>query len=427
MNCYVAEMSTAEQLVEQLGRKAVAAAHGLAVCPTETKNKALLSMADALEKRVSEIISANAMDMEAGKKNGLSEAMLDRLKLNEKRVSSMARGLREVAALPDPVGEVIKEWTRPNGLRIRKIRVPLGVVGIIFESRPNVTADAASLCLKAGNACILRGGSEAIHSNTAIAKILNETAAGSGIPAHSIQMVEITDREVVKAMARADQYLACIVPRGGYGLIRAIQDGATVPVVKHLEGICHVYVDKDADLEMARRITINAKCQRPGVCNAMETLLVHRGVAEKFLTPLFKELDEKKVKIHGDEIVRKFGGKDVIAVTEKDYRTEWLDLVMSIHVVESLEEAIDHINTYGSHHSDSIVTANAKNAEKFLGGVDSATVYHNASTRFTDGGEFGLGAEIGISTDRLHARGPMALEELTTYKYQIFGDGQIRE
>jgi glutamate-5-semialdehyde dehydrogenase len=412
-------MSTAQQLIDQLGRKAVQAALELAVCSTESKN--------ALEKRVSEISVANERDMEAGKMAGLSDAMLDRLKLNEKRVSSMAQGLREVAALPDPVGEVIKEWTRPNGLRIRKVRVPLGVVGIIFESRPNVTADAASLCLKAGNACILRGGSEAIHSNTAIAKILNETAARNGIPDNAIQMVEITDREVVKAMARADQYLACIVPRGGYGLIRAIQDGATVPVVKHLEGICHVYVDKDADLEMARKITINAKCQRPGVCNAMETLLVHRGVAEKFLTPLLQELGEKKVKIHGDETVRNLGGKNIVAVTEKDYRTEWLGLVMSVHVVDSLQDAIDHINTYGSHHSDSIVTRDTKSAEAFLNRVDSATVYHNASTRFTDGGEFGLGAEIGISTDRLHARGPMALEELTTYKYQIFGDGQIRE
>ena len=420
-------MSSAQELVEHLGRQAVKAAHQLAVCPTETKNKALKAMADALEKRIPEIITANDRDMCAGKEGGLSEAMLDRLKLNEKRISSMAQGLREVAALPDPVGEVIKEWTRPNGLRIRKVRVPLGVVGIIFESRPNVTSDAASLCLKAGNACILRGGSEAIHSNTAIAKVLNETAARHGVPDHSIQMIEVTDREVVKAMAHADQYLACIIPRGGYDLIRAIQDGATVPVIKHLEGICHVYVDRDADLEMAHKITINAKCQRPGVCNAMETLLVHRSVAEKFLNPLLKDLKEKKVVIHGDDTVRKLGGSDVIAVTDKDFRTEWLDLVMSIRIVNSIDEAVEHINNYGSHHSDSIVTRDPKSAEVFLNQVDSSTVYHNASTRFTDGGEFGLGAEIGISTDRLHARGPMALEELTTYKYQIFGSGQIRE
>jgi len=420
-------MSQAQKLIESLGRQAVKAAHGLSVCSTKQKNQALLAMADALEKRVAEIVAANDRDMAAGKQAGLSEAMLDRLKLNEKRVSTMARGLREVAALTDPVGEVIKEWTRPNGLRIRKVRVPLGVVGIIFESRPNVTADAASLCLKAGNACILRGGSEAIHSNTTIAKILNETAAKNGVPDHAIQMVEITDREVVKAMARADEYLACIIPRGGYGLIRAIQEGATVPVVKHLEGICHVYVDEDADLEMARKIVINAKCQRPGVCNAMETLLVHRAVTGEFLPPLLKELQSRKVAIHGDEHVRRIGGEAILPVTEKDYRTEWLDLVMSIHVVGSLEEAIDHINTFGSHHSDSIVTTDAKSAGAFLDQVDSATVYHNASTRFTDGGEFGLGAEIGISTDRLHARGPMALEELTTYKYQIFGDGQVRE
>jgi len=420
-------MSNATQIVEQLGKWAVKAAHELAVCPTETKNKALRAMADALEKRISEIIASNDRDMVAGKEGGLSEAMLDRLKLNEKRVSAMARGLREVATLADPVGEMIKEWTRPNGLRIRKVRVPLGVVGIIFESRPNVTADAASLCLKAGNACILRGGSEAIHSNIAISKILNETAAQNGIPENAVQMVEVTDREVVKAMARADQYLACIIPRGGYGLIRAIQDGATVPVVKHLEGICHVYVDKDADLAMAHKVTINAKCQRPGVCNAIETLLVHRSVAEKFLNPLLKDLIEKKVQVHGDDTVRKLGGSAIVPVTDKDFKTEWLDLIMSIRVVDSLEQAIDHINSFGSHHSDSIITRDAKSATAFLNEVDSATVYHNASTRFTDGGEFGLGAEIGISTDRLHARGPMALEELTTYKYQIFGDGQIRE
>jgi glutamate-5-semialdehyde dehydrogenase len=420
-------MSSAQQLVENLGKQAVKAAHQLAVCDTETKNKALEAMANALEKRTPEIVSANDRDMYAGKEGGLNEALLDRLKLNEKRVSSMAQGLREVAALPDPVGEVIKEWTRPNGLRIRKVRVPLGVVGIIFESRPNVTADAASLCLKAGNACILRGGSEAIHSNTAIAKILNETAAKQGVPNHSIQMVEVTDREVVKAMARADQYLACIIPRGGYGLIRAIQDGATVPVVKHLEGICHVYVDKEADLEMARKITINAKCQRPGVCNAMETLLVHSDVAGDFLPSLLKDLETRKVKVRGDERVRRIGGDRIELATEKDYRTEWLDLILSIRIVDSVDQAVEHINTYGSHHSDSIVTRDAKSAEAFLNEVDSSTVYHNASTRFTDGGEFGMGAEIGISTDRLHARGPMALEELTTYKYQIFGDGQIRE
>ncbi len=420
-------MSPAKQLIDDLGRKAVKAAHRLAVCSTEAKNEALEAMANALEKQISDIVTANDRDMYAGKEGGLSEAMLDRLKLNEKRISSMAQGLREVAALPDPVGEVIKEWTRPNGLRFRKVRVPLGVVGIIFESRPNVTADAASLCLKAGNACILRGGSEAIHSNIAIAKILNETTARHGIPDHSIQMVEVTDREVVKAMARADQYLACIVPRGGYGLIRAIQEGATVPVIKHLEGICHVYVDKDADLEMARRVTINAKCQRPGVCNAMETLLVHSDVAGEFLPPLLKDLQARKVEVRGDEHVRRIGGGSVIPVTEKDFRTEWLDLILSIRIVDSLDEAVKHINTYGSHHSDSIITRDSKSAKAFLDEVDSSTVYHNASTRFTDGGEFGLGAEIGISTDRLHARGPMALEELTTYKYQVFGDGQIRE
>jgi glutamate-5-semialdehyde dehydrogenase len=420
-------MSNANDVVEQLGRQAVKAFHQLSVTPTAVKNKALGAMADALEKRISEIITANDRDMYAGKEGGLSTAMLDRLKLNEKRVSAMAQGLREVAALPDPVGDVIKEWTRPNGLRIRKVRVPLGVVGIIYESRPNVTADAASLCLKSGNACILRGGSEAIHSNTTIAKVLNDAASKSGIPQHSIQVVETTDREIVKALARADKYLSCIIPRGGYGLIRAIQDGATVPVVKHLEGICHVYVDKDADLEMAAKIAVNAKCQRPGTCNAMETLLVHSEVAGKFLPPLLKDLQGKKVEIHGDERVRRLSGAKIIEIKEQDYRTEWLDLTLSVRVVDSLDEAIEHVNTYGSHHSDSIVTDDKKAAETFLNEVDSSAVYHNASTRFTDGGEFGLGAEIGISTDRLHARGPMALEELTTYKYQVFGSGQLRE
>ena len=418
---------SAQQIVRELGTRALRASRRLAVLSTEVKDRALRAMADALEKRYSEIAEANERDMSAGQVKGLTAAMLDRLKLNEKRVSSMAGGLRQVAALEDPVGRTLAEWTRPNGLRIRKVRVPLGVVGIIFESRPNVTADAASLCLKSGNACILRGGSEALNSNVALTRILNETASRNGMPEDAIQMVSTPDRDVVKALARADEFLACIVPRGGKGLIQAIQDGATVPVIKHLDGICHVYVDRDADLDMAERIVLNAKCQRPGVCNAMETLLVHRDLAGEWLPRMIEKLSAHQVIVHGDETVRKIGGSGVLPVTDQDYRTEWLDLVLSARVVDSLDQAIEHVNTFGSHHSDAIVTKDKRSAERFLDEVDSATVYHNASTRFTDGGEFGFGAEIGISTDRLHARGPMALEELTTYKYMILGDGQVRE
>ena len=341
----------------------------------------------------------------------------------------MAKGVREVAALTDPVGEVLREWTRPNGLHIRKVRVPLGVVGIIYESRPNVTTDSGCLCLMAGNACILRGGSEAIRSNIAIADLMQETGTKAGLPADSLQLVRTTDREAVRALARLDKYLACIVPRGGEGLIRAVVENATVPVIKHYKGVCHVFVDKAADLAMAQKIAINAKCQRPAVCNAMETLLVHRDVASTFLPAIAKELFARKVEIHTDSKVKGLlgAGGTVRSASEEDWSTEYNALVLNVKVVDSLDDAVAHINRYGSAHSDSIVTADAAAAGRFLAEVDSATVYHNASTRFTDGGEFGMGAEIGISTDRLHARGPMALEELTTYKYQIHGTGQVRE
>ncbi len=421
------------ELINQMGQRAKLSALKLAACSTELKNGALQAMADALEKNPSFILEENQKDVAQAKKDGLSNALVDRLLLDAKRISAMAKGLREVAALPDPIGEILKDWTRPNGLRIKKIRVPLGVVGIIYESRPNVTADSASLCLKAGNSCILRGGSESIHSNRAIEKILVQAAVKAGLPEHTIQLVSTTDREAVRCLARLDRYLACIVPRGGEGLIRAVTENATVPVVKHYNGICNVYIDQDADLKMAEEITINAKCQRPGTCNAMETLLVHQKVAPTFLPQICKELVNRKVELRLDnpsdlivDSLKKQHPNSFHSATEADWTTEYLDLILSIRVVDSLDQAIEHINHYGSSHSDSIVTKDSAAAKRFLTEVDSATVYHNASTRFTDGGEFGMGAEIGISTDRLHARGPMALEELTTYKYIIYGTGQVR-
>jgi len=418
-----------------MGRRGKAAALKLAAVSSEQKNRALNAMADALEKNQARIIAENEKDMTKAKADGLSAAMLDRLKLDAKRVSAMAEGIRSVAKLADPVGEHIRDWTRPNGLRIEKVRVPLGLVGIIYESRPNVTADSASLCLKAGNACLLRGGSESLHSNLAIATVMSNAVKSAGLPEHAIQLVPITDRAAVMEMAGMDKYLACIVPRGGKGLISAVMENATVPVIKHLDGICHVFVDKDADLGMAEKIVINAKCQRPGVCNAMETLLIHQDVAPKFLPLIAKNLIDHKVELRLDpksESMLKGNGSRLKSpllrkAKEADWTTEYLDLILSVRVVDSLDQAIEHINHYGSAHSDSIVTKNDESATRFLREVDSATVYHNASTRFTDGAEFGMGAEIGISTDRIHARGPMALEELTTYKYLIHGSGQVRE
>jgi len=429
-------MNKISALIQTMGRQAKAATLKLAATPTGTKNRALQAMADALESQSHYIIAENEKDMVQARKAKLSPAMQDRLKLDPKRITAMAKGIRDVAVLPDPVGEIIKDWTRPNGLRIQKVRVPLGVVGIIYESRPNVTADSACLCLKAGDACILRGGSESIHSNKAIADVMSGAGKKAGLHEHALQLVPTTDRAAVRELARLDRYLACIIPRGGESLIRAVSENATVPVIKHYNGICHVFVDKAADLKMAGKITVNAKCQRPGVCNAMETLLIHRDIAPGFLPSIAKDFVERKVELRLDPAARsvlknsKFkiqNSKFIRQATEADWFTEYLDLILSVRVVDSLDQAIEHINHYGSAHSDSIVTGNEAAARRFLTEVDSATVYHNASTRFTDGGEFGMGAEIGISTDRLHARGPMALEELTTYKYLIHGDGQIRE
>ena len=427
----------ADDLTEQLhaiGAAARSAARILAVTSAEAKNAALLEMANNLLESSAAILEANALDLEAGKKNGLSEAMLDRLRLDEKRLEAMATGIRTAASLPDPVGRVLKEWTKENGLAFQKISVPIGVIGIIYESRPNVTSDAAVLCLKAGNAVILRGGSEAIHSNKAIATALQAGAAQAGLPAAAIQLVQVIDREAVRILCEMDQYLDCMIPRGGKGLIETVSRHARMPVIKHYDGICAVYVDQAADLSMARDIILNAKCQRPGVCNAAETLLLHRDIAAAFLNEEAKALLDQGVELRCNKETLdlipeslKSAHPDLLKeATEVDFRTEFLSLILAVKIVGSVDEAIVHIESHGSHHSDVIVTADQATAEKFLQNVDSATVYWNASTRFTDGAEFGFGCEIGISTDKLHARGPMALDELTSYKYLIRGTGQVR-
>jgi len=414
-----------------LGARAHAASRVLARTSTANKNNALLAMADALEARTTQLIAANANDVAAAEARGLSMAMIDRLVLNEKRVKAMADGIRQVVSLPDPVGEVLRDWKRPNGLNISKVRVPIGVIGIIYESRPNVTSDAAVLCTKTGNATILRGGSEAIFSNTAIAEALQAGLANGGLPADSILLVHTTDREAVRHMAQMDRYIDLIVPRGGHALIENVVSHARMPVIKHYHGVCILYIDAAADLDMAVSIVVNAKCQRPGVCNAAETVLVHRDVATAFFQKLAPALAEKNVELRADPAsfrhLQALGYSKLTAATDADWTTEYLDYILAVREVCGLDEAIEHIETHGSHHSDCIITTDETAAERFLNEVDSATVYWNASTRFTDGAEFGFGAEIGISTDKLHARGPMALEELTTYKYKLRGTGQIRE
>ncbi|NBV84743.1 MAG: glutamate-5-semialdehyde dehydrogenase [Verrucomicrobia bacterium] len=425
-------MSTIKETILECGRRARAAARLLSRTSTAQRNAGVLAMADALEAAAGEVLAANALDLALARERGLSGAMLDRLTLNPKRVDAMAQGVREVAALPDPVGEVIRHWTRPNKLEISKVRVPIGVVGIIYESRPNVTSDAAVLCTKTGNATILRGGSESIRSNIAIAAALSRGLEAAGLPADSIQLVQTTDREAVVQLCAMERYLDVIVPRGGKSLIETVVSQARMPVIKHYDGICILYVDSDADQAMAESIVLNAKCQRPGVCNAVETVLVHRGVLEKFLLQTGRSLASRGVELRCDAEALAASAaigelaSHTVPATEQDFKTEFLDLVLALKVVGNLDEALDHIEEHGSRHSDGIITADPLKAERFLQEVDSATVYWNASTRFTDGGEFGFGAEIGISTDKLHARGPMALEELTTYKYQLRGTGQIR-
>ena len=419
-------MDLATEILD-LGQRARAASRLLARLSTSQKNAGLRAMADALDRHQTIILAANARDVATGESNSLSGAMLDRLRLDGKRLAAMADGIRAVADLPDPVGEILRAWTRPNGIEIRKQRVPIGVVGIIYESRPNVTSDAAVLCTKTGNAALLRGGSEAIHSNLAIAAVLREGAVRGGLPADCILLVPRTDREAVRLLAQMDRYVDLLVPRGGRSLIEAVVSHARMPVIKHYHGVCILYVDRAADLGMAERILLNGKTQRPGVCNALETLLVHREAAEKFLPQAAEALWKEGVTLHGDAETRRWLGGRVVPATEADWTTEYLDLHLAVKVVGDLDEAIAHVEAHGSHHSDAIVTTDELAAERFLHEVDSATVYWNASTRFTDGGEFGFGAEIGISTDKLHARGPMGLEELTTYKYVVRGNGQVRE
>jgi glutamate-5-semialdehyde dehydrogenase len=414
-------MSTIQETIHQMGRQARAAAYRLAQLSSDEKNAILLAMAAAIRQRVPELLAANALDIAAGKEKGLSAAMLDRLMLDEKRVEAMAAGIDQVATLPDPVGQVLDAWQRPNGIRIEQTRVPIGTIGIIYESRPNVTADAAVLCFKTGNATILRGGSEAIHSNRAIAEAL----AAAGAPDHAVQLIPFTDRESVAVLAGMDKWLDLIIPRGGKGLIETVVSLARMPVIKHYDGICHLFVDANADQEMAVALTVDSKTQKCGVCNALETLLVHRDIAAELLPKVAAALRAKNVELRGcDRTCAVL--PDIAAATEEDWTTEYLDLILSIKIVDSLDDAIAHINEYGSHHTDVIVTRDEATAESFLRQVDSACVFHNVSTRFADGGEFGFGAEIGISTDKLHARGPMGLRELTSYQYRVRGNGQTK-
>ena len=408
-----------------MGKKAKRAAVALAILPDEAKKLCLIKMADAIEKDAEAIQAANAKDLELARENGLAPAMIDRLTLNSDRISGMADGMRTVAAQSDPVGKIISETVRPNGLKISKVSVPFGVIGIIYEARPNVTADAAGICIKAGNAVILRGGKEAFNSNMAIASTLNRAAVGCGLPDGVVQIIPWTGHEAVKLMLKMDNYIDLVIPRGGERLIRAVVADATMPVLKHYKGVCHLFVDEKFDIDLALKIIVNAKCQRPGVCNALETLLVDSRIAGEFLPRFNTVMEEQGVEIHGDETVCKYCPKAILA-TEDDYYAEYLSLTLAVKVVDGVDEAITHINNYGSRHSDGILSFNDSNIAAFTSMVDSSTVYVNASTRFTDGGEFGMGAEIGISTDKLHARGPMGADELTTYKYIVRGSGQIR-
>jgi len=415
-----------KELVRSMGEKARNSAAKLALATASGKNAALESVAEALEKDKSLIVAENEKDLDQGEKDGLSAAMLDRLRLNEKRIRAMIDGVGEVARLEDPVGKVYDERIRPNGLRIHRLKVPIGVIGIIYESRPNVTVDASALTLKSGNAVILRGGREAIKSNLALAGVMSRAIESAGLPAASVQLIPTTDREAVGELLRLEGLVDLIIPRGGEELIRRVAENSRIPVIKHYKGICHVYVDRDADLVMAEEIAFNAKVQRPGVCNAAETLLVDEPVAEPFLKKMIPRLKNAGVRLVGCERTRLIDPSVGVA-TEDDWRTEYLDLVLSVRVVNGIDEAVDHIERYGSRHTDAIVTGNEKTAEEFVKRVDSSSVMVNASTRFSDGYQYGLGAEIGISTDKIHARGPMGLEELTTYKWVVIGSGQLRE
>lgn len=413
-----------EDHVYKMGGKARGAALALAVLSEKKKNKILRAMATGIRSAAPEILEANGKDIAAGEERGLTLAMLDRLRLDADRLEAVARGVEKVATLPDPVGEILDEWDRPNGIQIQKLRVPIGVIGIIYESRPNVTSDAAVLCLKSGNATILRGGSEAIHSNRALAEALQSGGENEGLPEGSIQLIPFTNRDSVAVMAGMDKYLDLIIPRGGKGLIETVVSLARMPVIKHYDGICHAYIHSDADLEMAVKIVVDSKTQKPSVCNALETLLVDESIASEFLPMVASALMEKNVELRGD--VTTCAIIDAKVAVEEDWSTEYLDYILAIKVVPSVDASIQHINKYSSQHTEVIVTKNEAIAEAFLCRIDSACVFHNVSTRYSDGEEFGFGAEIGISTDKLHARGPMGLPELTSYQYRVRGEGQLK-
>lgn len=411
--------------LEEMGRRAQRASRALAVLTADEKKKCLCRMAEELEASAEEVKKVNLLDLEAARAAGIGAAMLDRLTLNDRRIKEMADGLRTVAAQNDPVGRILEKTTRPNGLEITKISVPLGVIGIIFEARPNVTVDAAGICIKAGNAVILRGGKEAFRSNMVLAEILNRAAVACDLPDGAVQLVPWTDHAAVNLLLKMDRYIDLVIPRGGERLIRLVMAEATMPVLKHYKGVCHLYIDENCDFAKAVPIVENAKVQRPSACNALETLLINRKAAEKFIPAFLDSMKKCKVELRGDADFCKYA-PDAIAATEDDYHTEYLDLILTVKMVDSVEEAVEHINFYGSRHSDGIISSDEKNVAYFFANVDSSTLYANASTRFTDGGEFGKGAEIGISTDKLHARGPMGADELTSYKYLVRGDGQIR-
>jgi len=417
-------MSVAEQ-IRTIAAEARQASFAMAKLSSAAKNELLLDMALALVNNAEQIIEENKKDLEAGEQRGLSLAMLDRLMLNESRIHGMADAMREVAALPDPVGEVTGMWKRPNDLMVGKMRIPLGVIGIIYESRPNVTSDAAALCLKSGNAVVLRGGSEAIHSNLVIATILKDELAKRNIPAAALSLIPFTEREGVTEMLKQEEFIDVIIPRGGESLIRFVVENSKIPVIKHYKGVCHIFVDASADFEMAREIIINAKVQRPGVCNALETLLIHREIAESFVPFIYQALTEQKVELRGDETFRRYAPQATPA-TEDDWYAEYLELILAAGVVDGMDAAIDHINRYSSLHTESIITADYANAQRFIREVNSGVVMVNASTRFSDGNQLGLGAEIGISTTKLHSFGPMGLTDLTTTKFIVYGSGQVR-
>ena len=415
-----------QEYVETLAKKAKATAAQVATLSTTIKDRALLSMAEGLEAKSEEILAANEQDLESLGKEQETQALEDRLRLTPERIAEMAAGLREIAKLPDPLGQAPKLWRRPNGMQVGRVRVPIGVIGIIYESRPNVTADSAGLCLKSGNSCILRGGSEAVHSNTAIAKILAEAAEKAGVPANAIAFVERTEREAALALLKQDQYVDLIIPRGGESLMRTVTEQSTIPVIRHDKGVCHIYVDADADPNMAERICLNAKVQRPATCNAMETMLVHQTIARTLLPSLVQKLNDAKVEVRGCPRTCQLCSEAKPA-TENDYGAEFLSLTLAVKVVKNIAEAMEHIATFGSRHTEAIVTSDYSRAFRFLRAVDASAVMVNASTRLNDGYQFGLGAEIGISTSRIHARGPMGLEELTCSKFIVLGSGQIRE